>query len=74
MIQQQTLSCLSQHKPLILQSSVLPLQLSFGELSCHLINLLLNQTAPHYHKKDTQSDMATYAQHPHVKKRHLLIC
>ena len=59
--------------PLILQSSVLPLLLSFGELSCHLINLLLNQTAPHYHK-NMQSDTETYAHHPRVKKQHLLIC
>ena len=65
---------ISMYIPLILQGCALPLQLSFGELSCHLINLLLNQTAPHYHKKDMQSDMATYAHHPRVKKQHLLIC
>ena len=43
--------------PLILQGCVLPLLLPSGEFSCHLVNLLLNQTASHYHKEeDTQDD------------------
>ena len=63
--------------PLILQGCVLPLLLPSGEFSCHLVNLLLNQTASHYHKEeDTQDDVATLQQQCiHLLcTKHLLIC
>ena len=64
--------------PLMLQSCVLPLQLSSGDLSCHLVNLLLYETASNtctdVSYTGWSGNFSVYIHSSYIPHKYLLYC